>query len=187
MSYINIDKNYNLISSDEKIVKGKKLHSQFQNFLTNDNIVIVSYEIAKPVNKIVLKVNGENMEFQFILKNITNAGWKDKPNFKRIQIQNIFLKGDTPVSYNYNKLLIIGYYNYDNNPMIVVWNPREMDKHNTLRSCYILTDTMLMGYKKKYYSTIVSGKKVWLLTPGFFNIFIKDYLEYNNKVDNNEK
>jgi len=76
-------------------------------------------------------------------------------------------------------LLLLGYYEYDDNPIWVVWDIYRYTKHNTVRSCYITVDNLLRGYKNKYLETVDSSQKIWIFTQDKFTLFLDEYNKYN--------
>jgi len=77
-------------------------------------------------------------------------------------------------------MLILGYYNFDNNPIMVAWDAYRYIKHKTMRSCYITVDVLKKGYQSGYFVTNASSQKVWIFKSNYFEKFIKDYIEYNS-------
>ena len=130
-----------------------------------------------------IEINEISLSLYFVIKNITASGWINKPKIKRIQIRNI--KNDNPdfAIHNDNNSfnLILGYYNYDENPIFVGWDAYRYYNHNTLRSCYVSVDSLKRGYVKKYYDGIDSSQKIWIFIPKNFAMFLNNYIDYVGK------
>ena len=119
--------------------------------------------------------------FIMFYKNITGAGWIDKPNIKRVQVTNV-RKGDISkyISTSNNEtLIILGYYNYDDNPIMVAWNAYHYVYHDTTRSCYVDVNTLIDGYKKGYLNTVYAKQNIWVFTSENFERFLQEYINLN--------
>ena len=116
------------------------------------------------------------------LRNISGAGWKEKPWIKRVQVPNIRL--EHPEYYvdtvDNQTLVIIGYYNYDSNPLFVAWDAYGYVMHSTLRSCYVDVDDLLMGYKEDYYEGECANQKIWVFKPEHLCKFLDRYIIKNS-------
>ena len=105
-------------------------------------------------------------------------------NLETISLENstkliIDPKENKPIYENISKFnFILGYYNFDNNPIMVAWDPYRYLKHNTLRSCYVTIDTLKRGYERGFYEGVVSSQKLWVFKGEYFDTFIQKYIEY---------
>ena len=112
------------------------------------------------------------------LKNISGAGWEKKPWIKRVQVPNI--RHQHPEYYvdtgNDTALIILGYYNFDVNPILVAWDAYGYVMHSTVRSCYVEVDDLLKGYKVGYYEGECAGQKIWVFKPEHFLRFLDNYI-----------
>lgn len=167
----------------DKTYKKKELLKKFEEFVNESNFYIINWIKIDAVPYEVLLENTEGKKYKIVLylKNITHAGWNEKPWCKRVQVDNVrFVCPDCYIdTENTQTFMILGYYNYDNNPLMVGWNAYKYVMHNTQRSCYITLDEMLEGYKKGYNVSVVSKQKVWVFTPSNFAVFLKDYINAN--------
>lgn len=183
----NIDNSNNIeTKSMDKVYKKCELLKKFENF-----IILSGFTIIKWINKntapyeILIKSKNDNLyRIVLYLKNVTDAGWKDKPWVKRVQVNNV--RNSSPESYIYTDekqtFMILGYYNYDNNPLMMGWKAYNYVMHVTQRSCYVTIDDMLEGYKKGYHTCIVSKQKVWIFTSENFASFLENYIN-ENKIE----
>lgn len=183
MKYTNITNNLALVLSEDKTYKKAELLQEFQNFLSLSN-----YKIEKWINKrkcpyeVLITDSAQQMTHLILyLKNITGAGWKEKPNIKRVQVSNVkVVSPDNFVSTSKcQTIMILGYYNFDNNPIMVGWDAYRYTKHKTMRSCYVNVDNLIMGYENKYYEGISQSQKIWIFDSSKFNVFLNSYIKYN--------
>jgi len=183
MKYTNITNNLALVLSEDKTYKKAELLQEFQNFLSLSN-----YKIEKWINKrkcpyeVLITDSAQKMTHLILyLKNITGAGWKEKPNIKRVQVSNV--KVVSPDNFvrtsKCQTIMILGYYNFDNNPIMVGWDAYRYTKHKTMRSCYVNVDNLIMGYENKYYEGISQSQKIWIFDSSKFNVFLNSYIKYN--------
>ena len=109
------------------------------------------------------------------LKNITGAGWVNKPEIKRVQITNP--SHDLNLQDNAQSLvLILGYYNYDENPIWVAWDTQRYLHHQTLRSCYVIVNNLKRGYECNYLEAVDSSQKIWLFKKEHIKRFLMNYI-----------
>lgn len=183
MNYFNVDKNLNFVlSEDKKYSKDDLIKNVKEEFIKSGIKVIDVVKLSHSLVKMVLNFDEKTISVIMYLKNITGAGWKDKPKFKRVQVSN--LKFDSPEFLTSSKNtinLIMGYYNFDENPIIVCWDAYRYLEHNTVRSCYVTVDSLKRGYIKKYYEGVDSGQKLWIFEGLYSKHFFNDYLLYLNR------
>ena len=183
MKYININRNLTTVLSEDKTLSKKELISCFERFINESG-----YKVEKWINKKrapyeLLIVNAEEKMIHLIvyLKNITGGGWESKPEIKRVQVSNVRI--DSPDNYvsttQYQSMMILGYYCYDNNPIMVAWDAYRYIKHKTMRSCYVNISTLIRGYQNGYLITTNSSQKVWVFDSFHFEKFMNDYINYN--------
>ena len=118
------------------------------------------------------------------LKNVTGAGWADKPNYRRVQVTNVRI--EDPERYidptDQDVFMVLGYYDFDNNPIMVAWDAYKYVMHNTNRSCYVTTNNLQAGYSKGIEITNCSEQKIWIFKADYFKIFLDNYMK-ELKVD----
>lgn len=183
MKYTNLLKDLTTVYAEDIKHPKEKLLEEFERFI-NDS----GYKVEKWLNtncvpyELLIVDETEKMTHLVIyLKNITGAGWEDKPDIKRVQVTNIRVASpDNYVSTTASQtMLILGYYNYDNNPIMVAWDAYRYVKHKTNRSCYVNIDTLKRAYQTGYLITNNSSQKVWLFDSYHFSKFLEDYIAYN--------
>ena len=183
MKYINIYKNNEKTLSDDKLFSKKELLNKFEEFINNEEYKIekiINYKSA-PYELLISNPESELFYLVIYLKNITGAGWKNKPSIRRVQVNNILNKRpDSYIDTTKNKtFIILGYYNFDDNPIMVAWDAYRYIDPKTNRSAYIQIDTLLRGYKAGYLETVNANQKIWVFTNPFFDKFLQDYIGYN--------
>lgn len=176
----------------DRIMKKKELLSSFEQYINNGGWKFVKWSQKKKSPYQCVVNNGKyNVDILLYLKNITNAGWEDKPHSKRIQVGNN-KDIDFSMLRNQNKKkinLIIGYYNY-NKPIFAAWDSEEYTRHKTNRSCYIDVVDLIKGYKKKFIKVMRRGQQLYVFTPNnlikYINHYINNELPYKEKYKINE-
>lgn len=157
MDYLNIRKDNSTVISPDKVYKKSELLKMFEEFIENSDFTLLKWikNSCAPYECILVDKKGLNYDLIIYLKNITGAGWSQKINRKRAQVSNVkVVSPDDYVPTSDNKsLLILGYYNFDNNPIMVAWDAYRYIKHNTMRSTYISVDNLLRGYQNGYLVT----------------------------------
>ena len=183
MDYLNIKKNGQTIMAPDKVYKKTELIKKFIDFITSSGFEFIKWikNFSTPYECEVLSPDKIDYDLVLYLKNITGAGWKTKPDKKRAQVSNIRIVAPEdyiPTSKN-KSVLILGYYNFDNNPLMVAWDAYRYIKHNTIRSTYISVDNLKRGYQSGYIVTTDASQKVWIFDEKHFDKFLKDYITYN--------
>ena len=186
LKYTNIDKNNNLVYDEpEKRFPKQELLKEFEKFINVSGFSVKEWKNSDHVPyELIVNKDGINYRLIIFLKNITGAGWADKPNIKRVQVTNVRVVDiDNYINTTDTEaLIILGYYNFDNNPIMVAWNAYRYVSHNKNRSCYIDIESLLEGYNNGYITKTCSDQRVWVFRPSYFETFLKNYIE-KNKVD----
>lgn len=173
----NLDNNNNIVVGEDIKYGFKDLRLVFEKLLTNNNFTIKNSDFSKSIKNVVATKNGIEFTFHFVLRNIVGAGWTTKPNIKRIQVQNF--KDVNPMLFEKTTknhyFFYVGYYNYDNNPLFIFWDPGRYDSHKTNRSCYVLLNSMQRAHNHKFLETVNVGRKVWIIKEERFNEFLNKY------------
>ena len=185
LTYINIDQKGNFVyDSPEKVYKKKELLDKFAEFIGEDGFSLTWKSNTHVPYVATIQKEEKAYKLVLYLKNITGAGWADKPHMKRVQVSNV--RNDDMDKYidttNEQTILIIGYYNFDNNPLIVAWDAYRYVYHNTVRSCYVSIDNLMDAYRSGFTVTECSNQKIWVFQPAHFERFLNDYIE-NNKIE----
>lgn len=182
LTYVNIDNQNNFVyDAPEKVYKKRELLSKFEEFIKAEGFSL-SWDFNNRVPYVAtVEKDGKKYTLVMYLKNITGAGWADKPHMKRVQVSNV--RNDDMDKYidttNNQTILIVGYYNFDNNPLIVAWDAYRYVYHNTVRSCYVSIDNLLDAYKSGFAITECSNQKIWVFKPNHFAEFLEDYIDSN--------
>lgn len=182
LTYINIDSNNNFVyDAPEKVYPKAELLANFETFIAQEGFSL-SWDSSSRVPYVANVSKGEEKYIIVMyLKNITGAGWADKPHMKRVQVSNV--RNDDMDKYidttNNQTILILGYYNFDNNPLIVAWDAYRYVYHNTVRSCYVSIDNLMTAYKSGFIVTECSNQKIWIFKPNHFAQFLEDYISSN--------
>lgn len=163
----------------EKIPTKGELLNAFENCF-----LLSGWSFIKWINKIkapyqcIVNNGKENIDIVLYLKNISNAGWENKPHCKRVQVGNTkhiayhLLRNETKTRIN----LIIGYYNYEK-PLFAAWNAEEYTNHLTNRSCYIDVEDIIEGYEKGYASFIRSNQELQVFEPHYMTTYLDWYIK----------
>jgi len=183
MKYTNITKNLSFINAEDKSYSKKELIMKFEEFLMDSGYRIEKWIDNKraPYELLVIDPEDKMIHMVVYLKNITGAGWADKLNIKRVQVSNIRIVD--PDNYvgtsNYQTLLILGYYNFDDNPIMVAWDAYRYVQHKTMRSCYVNVESLKRGYQNGYFVGTDSSQKIWVFDHDHFDKFLNNNIEYN--------
>lgn len=180
MKYYNITKDLDFVLSEDKKYTKNEIIEYIQESFQSDGFEIVNItKLEKSLTEIRLKIDGKEFAFVTLIRNITGAGWESKPKFKRVQVNNLQSESPNMVVLNEKMInLILGYYNYDNNPILVCWDLYRYLNHKTVRSCYVTVDTLKRGYEKEYYEGVDSGQAVWVFKANYAKHFFINYLKY---------
>lgn len=182
LTYININKDNNFVyDAPEKVFGKKELLLKFEEFIKLEGFSL-SWDTYNRVPYVAtIEKEGKAYTLVMYLKNVTGAGWRDKPHMKRVQVSNV--RNDDMEKYidttNDQTILILGYYNFDGNPLLVAWDAYRYVYHNTVRSCYVSIDNLMEAYKSGFVVTECSNQKIWVFKPHHFSKFLDDYIESN--------
>ena len=177
IEYQNIRKTGEIILSQDKKLSYEELKELIISETKNSVSKIIEFDINRQGQSII-KIQKDEIIYEVIalIKNITGAGWRDKPWIKRVQVSNIATR---EISLNDRKFnLIFGVYSFDDNPLFVCWDPYRYLNHVTQRSCYVSITTLQRGYEKEYYEGVDSSQKVWVFKGNNFDKFISNYIKY---------
>ena len=183
ITYTNINKDLSLaFNSAYQSFSRNELTRAFEQACVLSGWVNIEW-VGKKNNPYVCRIEKEGSAMNLImyLKNITGAGWESKPWIKRVQVPNIRMEHpDYYVNTTNNcTVLILGYYNHDNNPIFVGWDAYDYVVHSTQRSCYVEIDDLREGYKLGYYKGKRASQRIWVFKPEKLNVFLNDYVATN--------
>ncbi|MDD4156819.1 MAG: hypothetical protein PHY08_09635 [Candidatus Cloacimonetes bacterium] len=188
MKYFNITRNHELVLSEDIKYAQEVLKESILDSITISGLEIVMFkEIKKSQYHLEIILDDDKYSIYFILKNITGSGWISKPKIRRIQVPNLMVTelGTVKIDEKMSLNMIIGYYNFDDNPIFVGWDAYRYYNHKTLRSCYVSVDSLKRGYEKNFYEGVDSSQKIWIFTLDCFDKYLKSYLDYINMVGRN--
>lgn len=187
LTYTNVDKDNRLVyGKEEKRYTKSELLKSFEDFIKESGFKIIEWRNDKHVPyEIIISKDNKNYRLVLFLKNITGAGWETKPNIKRVQVTNIRVVDiDKYINTTDSEaLVILGYYNFDDNPIMVAWNAYKYVYHGTNRSCYVDIESLLEGYKNGYISKNYADQRIWVFKANYFEVFLKNYIEKNKVED----
>lgn len=178
----NIKVDNSIVVGYEKIPKKKELLTAFENAIRIGGWTFIKWlKTDRAPYQCVINDGFNDIDVLLYLKAISNAGWEDKPQCKRVQVTNSKLL-DLQIlrRENARKInLIIGYYNYEK-PIFAAWNPNEYTRHKTNRSCYVNVEHLIEGYEKGYVETYCFGQPVTVFTPDYLVTYIGSYINYRS-------
>ena len=105
------------------------------------------------------------------MKNISNSGWSDKPEIKRIQIPKLPVIGR---QHKRDFYMLIGLCTYEDTDIMAVWNPQNYLTHNTVCSCYVFFSSLNKAFDNGFFFGKNKGKEVLTCTSKGFNDLIKE-------------
>jgi hypothetical protein len=168
---IDISKNY---------LRHNQLIDRFCNSLLMSGFKIL--DLKPDENKVAqfhIQSGGDIYELNVYMKNVSLAGWADKPWIKRIQVGNVktlapgFYSETTREKVN----LLIGYTKVDQKELFFAWNYYRYIFHKTLRSCYVHDDSIQTVLNDGFLHTEDMNQTLWGFVPENFGKFLKDYLD----------
>ena len=89
MEYLNIAKDNNIVIAEDKKYPRQALVDGTIKEINKSGSTVLSLEFAENQFSLKCVVDDKHLSFDLFLKNITGAGWKDKPYVKRCQVSNI--------------------------------------------------------------------------------------------------
>ena len=154
----------------------KELYSVLSAFIKNAGFYNLEQKIDKTHVVFHTEMNNELIEIEAIVKNISECGWKDRTNIKRIQVSRIDNYHKTDQNYCF---LLLGITYINDEPILVAWNPLKYIYHKTNRSAYVYDDVLINGFKNGYYKTYVNGEFVLVCRQEHFISLFEDYIHYS--------
>ena len=118
-------------------------------------------------------VTPENDSFvvRILPKNISGAGWPDKPEIKRIQVR-AFPEIPRQQRDDFRVLCGIGYY--DSQYVLAMWDPLNYMTHSTTCSCYVFISSLEKAVVSGSYYGLNKGKEVFTCDSTHFGTMIKE-------------
>lgn len=127
----------------------------------------------------VTEINAKKITLHFLLKNIVNSGWSDKPDIKRIQVKALTAES-VPVNNHSTCSLFAGFAFVNGEPIMAVWNPFMYVFHKTNRSCYINVHSLALCARDGFLKTLDSNQEVLLCNKENLLNLLKTYVERNS-------
>lgn len=178
--YDQILKDNSIIQASDKKYPAKHLNEKFLELLEKNKYYIYKSNSKSPIDIVVKDEKDKLYRLVVFLRNITGAGWSEKKHFKRVQVVNVrFCQPDKFISTTSNQaMFILGYYNFDNNPIYAAWDLYRYTNHNTNRSCYVTVDHLVRGFNEGFYEGVSSDNIIWVFKEDYFWKFINRYINY---------
>lgn len=150
-------------------------------FIKESNITILNKIKSTKEKGLTYKISFDNKEYILHIRamnNITNSGWSDKPQIRRIQVDRKYL--DDLVDTKENELTIIcGLVQFKNEPIFCFWNPKRYITHKTRCSCYVNVSSINTAFKEGYYFGHDSGKEIYACNSHNLQRVIIEFIKNN--------
>ncbi len=104
-------------------------------------------------------------------KNISGAGWSDKPEIKRIQVKKL---PEIPRQRWNDFYLLCGVCDYDFQSIVAVWDPLNYTTHNTCCSCYVYVSSLEKAKNNGLFVGLNKGKEVMTCSDQSFGNLLKE-------------
>lgn len=114
---------------------------------------------------------GKKYNVRVFFRNISNSGWDDKPEIKRIQIPCL---EDVKLPTKNDFSLLCGIGKFDEEYMLAVWDPKNYLTHNTVCSCYVFFSSFIKAKDKGFYHGVNEGKEVMVCNANGFEDMIHE-------------
>lgn len=182
MRTLNIKYDLDIELSKYNSFSPKVLYEYFSTCLINSGFSVEKSTKIKGLGYqlFVSDKTGKLMIVNVVLRNVTDSGWVDKPDIKRCQVRNVanYDKEFLLTSKPFQTTILVGLYNYDNNPIFVAWDINQYLAHRTQCSCYVSVESLKSGYRNRFFKSIDSKKPVWVFGMNEFGVFINDFIKY---------
>ena len=154
----------------------KELYSILDNFFLNADYTINEVTCFDHKRKYLLSKNSKNLTVTVLLKNISDCGWKNRKNIKRIQVMK--LQGSLKTKIN-EYFLLLGLTKVDDKFIIVAWNPLKYVYHEKNRSAYVYDNTLFEAKKIGFYHIVQNGEKILACDIDNFTKLLDMYFDYS--------
>lgn len=115
--------------------------------------------------------NGLSMTVHIYAKNISGAGWSDKPEIKRIQIKKL---PNIPRQKKNELYVLCGVCNYGGEDLLAVWDPMNYMTHNTCCSCYVYISSLEKALNTGLFHGLNKGKEVMTCSARHFGDLLNE-------------
>ncbi|MDD4157040.1 MAG: hypothetical protein PHY08_10755 [Candidatus Cloacimonetes bacterium] len=177
-TWVNVKSDLSIEVGEEKLINKKAILSKFENAIELGGWKFIEWTQKKSSPyQCVVDDGKKNIDILVYLKPISNAGWEDKPECKRVQVGNrenidvSMLRNESEYKIN----LIVGVYDYER-CLFAAWNSDEYTNHKTNRSCYINVEDIIMGYENGYYKIKRRKQDLYVFSPKNLVKYIKEYI-----------
>ena len=153
----------------------EKLHSTFQSIALQSNCSISRLEKADdtmPFEPYIIGLDdGRKIKVHIYMKNISGAGWADKPEIKRIQVNKL---PDIPIQRKEEFYILCGVCNYDSQDVLATWDPFNYMTHNTCCSCYVYISSLEKAASGGFFHGLNKGKEVMTCSTGHLGDLLRE-------------
>ncbi len=163
------------LTPNEKITK-------FTSFLIESGLAVISAKKNKQfqtTDYLVRGSDGSEISIHAIVKNISGAGWSWKPFVKRIQIKSYSNVG-LPLQSSKEITLLGGFALVDGEYVYAAWNIFSYMTQNTVRSCYIDTDSLIKAHDEGFEKVFYADNHVYLSDSRNMEKLIKLFIKQNS-------
>ncbi len=153
----------------------ERLISIFEKIAKKSGCIIVRNNDIEDIGSFlcfsVTTVDGNVFKIHIDIKNISGAGWSDKPEIKRIQIRKL---PEIPRQRKNEFYILAGIANYDSTSVLAVWDPMNYTTHNTVCSCYVYISSLEKAKTSDLFFGLNKGKEVMTCSENGFEKLIKE-------------
>lgn len=139
----------------------EKLINLFMASVKKSGYEITRLEKADDTNPFepfeIIATDGSKYTIHVCLKNISGAGWSDKPEIKRIQIKQL---PELPRQRKKEFYILCGVCAYEETTLLAIWDPANYVTHNTVCSCYVYFSSLEKAMNNGAYHGLNKGKFV---------------------------
>ena len=151
-----------------------------KNFFVSSNLEIFEINnFSDEFLTFVTTLEGKKVSLNFLLKNVVNSGWANKPEIKRIQVKAISQE-NIPINTSNSCSLFAGIAFVNNEAVLAVWNPFMYVFHKTNRSCYVRVESLAIASRDGFLKTEDCKQEVLICDSKHFDSLLNVYLERNS-------
>ena len=101
--------------------------------------------------------DGISLKVHVLIKNISGAGWADKPEIKRIQVRKL---PEIPRQSSKEFFMLCGVCEIGSELILAVWDPNNYTTHSTCCSCYVYFSSFTKAITNGFFYGLNKGKEV---------------------------
>ena len=153
----------------------EKLYSIIENVAARSGCIITRLDKAdesmpfEPFS--VCFEEGKTIRVHIYAKNISGAGWSDKPEIKRIQVKKL---PEIPRQTKDDFYVLCGVCDYDSQVILAAWDPQNYMTHNTCCSCYVYISSLEKAINGGLFHGLNKGKEVMTCSEIHFGDLLKE-------------